>query len=202
MPPRLSRLLVFVLSALLGGPAVYGFYRWEVGNFHVVSPEQVYRSRQLDGLELASVARRYGIKSILNLRGRNQGDRWYRDEAATSERFGMRLFDYPISAHRELTSAQAADIIQILREAPKPLLIHCKSGADRTSLVSALYLYDIEEAPAVEAARQLSLYYGHLPAVLGADSRAMDLTFWRMVGSWSGHDVRRVADRRLERGPH
>jgi len=42
------------------------------------------------------------------------------------------LFGYAAVRHPE----HAADILDIVRRAPKPLLIHCKSGADRAGLVA------------------------------------------------------------------
>ena len=36
-------------------------------------------------------------------------------------------------------------ILATLDHAPKPVLIHCKNGADRTGLVGALYLYGLEQ---------------------------------------------------------
>jgi protein tyrosine/serine phosphatase len=40
--------------------------------------------------------------------------------------------------------------------------LHCKSGADRVGLMSALYLYTRRGVPIAEARRQLSLAYGHI----------------------------------------
>jgi protein tyrosine/serine phosphatase len=180
-PKFLSRCLLFITLATLVGPAAYGLYRWERGNFDVVSQNIVYRSRQLNAEELIDVVQRHRLKSILNLRGQNQVEQWYRDEAAVADRMGLHLFNYPISARHELDRTQLAEILEILQQAPKPILIHCRSGADRTSLVSALYLEEVEQADPAVASQQLSLYYGHLPPFLGAESSAMDRTFWRVA---------------------
>ena len=45
-----------------------------------------------------------------------------------------------------------------------PTLIHCKSGADRAGLMSALYLLIAKERPAREAMGQLDWKYGHVKA--------------------------------------
>jgi protein tyrosine/serine phosphatase len=73
-----------------------------------------------------------------------------------------------------------ADLLAIMRRAPKPLLVHCKSGADRTGLVSALYRFAIEGKGADEADRQLTVLYGHFP-YLASRTRAMDDSFWAFV---------------------
>jgi hypothetical protein len=77
-----------------------------------------------------------------------------------------------MSASRELTPAQMAELAQILRDAPKPVLIHCGSGSDRTGLACALYLFDAGY-PAEAVAYQLSLRFGHFP-YLWSGSWAMD----------------------------
>ena len=44
----------------------------------------------------------------------------------------------------------------------RPLVMHCKSGADRAGLASALYLLHIEGATIAEAKKQLSFRYLHI----------------------------------------
>src|SRR5947209_4291769 len=80
----------------------------------------------------------------------------------------------------KIGGAGIAGILDIVRGAPKPLLIHCKSGADRTGLVAALYRYAEGGASAAEADRELSLAYGHFP-YLTSRSGAMDDSFWAYV---------------------
>ena len=45
---------------------------------------------------------------------------------------------------------------------PKPFVLHCKSGADRAGLVSAMYLIAQKKLPVSEAKKQLSFKYLHL----------------------------------------
>jgi len=179
---RQCRWLALALVVLAVGPLSYGLIVWEQGNFHVVSDGRVYRSRQLDSGELGQHVHRYGIKSVLNLRGKNLGAEWYQDEIRAAEVLGLRHYDYGISANRDLTDQDIQRILDILREAPKPILNHCMSGADRTSLVAALYLYRVECRSAVEADRQLSVRYGHFP-FFGNSTVAMDRTFHRYIHS-------------------
>ena len=53
------------------------------------------------------------------------------------------------------TAFVVQEILTLLHDAPKPLLIHCKSGADRSGLVSALYRYAVEHADAADAERAI-----------------------------------------------
>ena len=49
-----------------------------------------------------------------------------------------------------------------MEKIPKPFVLHCKSGADRAGLVSALYLIVQEKLSVTEAKKQLSFKYLHL----------------------------------------
>ena len=46
----------------------------------------------------------------------------------------------------------------------RPFLMHCKSGADRAGLVSALYMLISAGRPVREAMQQLAWKYGHVKA--------------------------------------
>lgn len=140
----------------------------------------MYRSRQLDKAELIHYIKTYQIKSIVNLRGENTGSEWYQDEIRVGHELGITHYDYGISANRDVLDEDVNAIMIILRDAPKPILIHCKSGADRTGLIAALYQYAQGGRSAYEAAGQLSIVYGHLPFFLNSTA-AMDRTFWRYV---------------------
>jgi protein tyrosine/serine phosphatase len=174
------RLLLVLLAP---GLAVGLFVLYVVAhhNFHVVSPGRVYRSAQMNSGALAAAIRDRGIKSILNLRGPGEGKDWYTDEMMVARRYGVRHYDFSLSASRELSDAQMEQILVTLNRAPKPILIHCKSGSDRTGLVGALYLYGAEGRSAETADRQLAVFYGHIPLSIWGGSVAMDNSFWRYV---------------------
>lgn len=154
-------------------------------NFHVVSPGLVYRSAQMNSGALAATIHDRGIKSILNLRGPGEGKSWYTDEMNVSRQYGVRHYDVSLCASRELSDAEMEQILAIMDQAPKPILIHCKSGSDRTGLVGALYLYGEQGQSARAADRQLALLYGHIPYFVWGGSVAMDHSFWRYVSHHS-----------------
>jgi protein tyrosine/serine phosphatase len=150
------------------------------GNLHTVSEGVLYRSAQLSQQQFADAIQEYRLKSILNLRGAHPGEAWYDDEIAAAREAGIAHYDYPMSAKRRLAREQIEPILEIVRNAPKPLLIHCRSGADRSGLVAALFRLAIEHATPEEADRQLSLRYGHFP-YLTSKTGAMDDSFWAFV---------------------
>ena len=163
------------------GGAYWGVVQYH-GNFHAVKEGQFYRSAQLAKDELGRAIREHGIRSILNLRGGHPGQAWYDDEVTVSQALGVAHYDYGLSAHRVVTANQIDEILEIIRNAPKPLLVHCKSGADRAGLISALYRFEDEGASPAQADDQLSLAYGHFP-YLWSRSKAMDDSFWAFVGA-------------------
>ncbi|WP_333948287.1 dual specificity protein phosphatase family protein [Candidatus Liberibacter brunswickensis] len=147
-------------------------------NFHVMIPNTVYRSAQPNGVFIKYLHTEYGLKSILNLRGKNDHAPWYQEERDTTKNLGIKLIDFPMSAHKELNSKEIEQLISILATAPKPLLIHCKAGADRTGLASSLYLNFIAKYPEKKARSQLSILYGH---IFFLDTKAMDNTFEKSI---------------------
>lgn len=144
------------------------------GNFHEVLPGELYRSSQPTAADVADYAKRYGIRTIVNLRGSAVDALWYREEVATAATLGVRHIDFRMSAYRALTLDQAHKLIALLRDAPKPILIHCKSGADRTGLASVIYLNQIAGKSEDMAERQLSIVFGHLSIPFLSPAYAMD----------------------------
>ncbi|MCC6920103.1 MAG: tyrosine-protein phosphatase [Alphaproteobacteria bacterium] len=168
------------VALLVSVPAGYRAYLYFAGNFHVVAEGEVYRAAQPTPERLADWAAAYHLKSVLNLRGHRPGKAWYDAEVTAAKQLGVTLIDYPLSADIVPTAAQVADLIEILAKAPKPLLIHCKEGADRAGFVSAVYLAAIAGADEDTAEAQLSFRFGHvsLPFI---PSYAMD-EGWEAAG--------------------
>jgi protein tyrosine/serine phosphatase len=171
-----TALVLGVVLALLG---VYLTALEATGNFHTVFPGELYRSAQPLPQQMDDYARLYGIKTIINLRGGSNDDDWYRAEITESKALGITHVDFPMSAGQELTQEQAAQLIEVMRTAEKPLLIHCKRGADRTGLASALYVAAIKKLGESQAEAQLLPIYGHLSIPFTAPY-AMDRT-WQMM---------------------
>ena len=176
-PLKLFGAAVGVVIAAAGGWA--GYLRLS-GNFHAVDEGAVYRSGQLSGTQFSARIRENGIRTIINLRGNNAGSSWYDDELKASEAAGVGHVDFPISATHALTDQQITQLAGLLTTSPRPILIHCEGGADRTGLASAMYKYAVDGSPPSEAAAQLSFRYGHFPW-LWSGTNAMDVSFARAV---------------------
>lgn len=152
------------------------------GNFHTITAGEAYRSAQLDKDQLAYYIKKYRIKSILNLRGKNASKSWYEDELSFSAENNVMHYDVALSAYREPGQKDILEIMDIFLHAPRPLLIHCQAGADRSGLVAAMWRVVIDKKPKAEAEKQLSILFGHLS--IGSAS-AMDDFFqkWNPVKS-------------------
>lgn len=164
-----------LLSALLAILLFYVGYGLIYGNFHKIDGH-VYRSGQLFSFNMPYYLEQYKIKTILNLRGSHPEDQWYQDEKQIAEEQDITLIDYPISSGEYLDYKKTSELVKLLKTAKKPLLIHCQGGADRTSLVAALYRYAVLKQPKAEAEKALSPIFGHLPS-LRPKVIAMDQSF-------------------------
>jgi len=135
----------------------------------------VFRSNQPDPARLEKLAAR-GIKTIVNLRGTSSLPQ-YTLEKDTCAALGLALIDVDgFSARSAPIRKVLQNVIHAMETAEKPMVFHCKSGADRTSLAAVLYLLAIEKASIAQARKQLSLRFIHLKwTKTGVLDRILDL---------------------------
>ena len=167
------------LAGVMVALVAYAGYTIYTANFHTIVRGVAYRSAQMDAAQLARAIQDYGIKSIINLRGTN-APALYQGEIETAKRLGVQHYDFSLTGIDELTVPEMDEIIQTMREAPKPVLIHCKAGADRTGLVSALYCLTLNGETPAQAGRELSVWYGHIALT---KTIAMDHSYWHYVSN-------------------
>ncbi|MBO3761111.1 dual specificity protein phosphatase family protein [Ciceribacter sp. L1K22] len=171
----LKRAGLGTLVVVLGLGAWLGYLQFS-GNFHEVLPGKFYRSAQLSPEALAGYIDRYGIATVINLRGENPQDQWYRDEMKAVQDRGAVYLNFRMSAKRELTMEESFRLVALMRDAKGPILVHCQGGADRTGFASVLYLQQIAGVDEETAELQLTPLFGHLNLpFLGA--YAMDETW-------------------------
>ena len=129
-------------------------------NFHTVLPNKIYRSAQLNTAQFKYYIHKYHIKSILNLRGQASTRRWYQNEINTVQSTQVRHYDFGLAPKGSISIKNMQTLAHIIRNAPKPLLIHCWHGADRTGLGSAVALLLLTQEPLAKIKRQVSWRYG------------------------------------------
>jgi uncharacterized protein (TIGR01244 family) len=101
----------------------------KLGNFYKVSDE-LYRSRQPGDEEMEQLAA-MGIRSVLNLREHHSDD----DEAKATD---LTLYRVPMNAG-DINDELVTKALDALAAAPKPALVHCWHGSDRTGAIVAMY---------------------------------------------------------------
>jgi hypothetical protein len=149
---RLALALVFV-------PASYVAWDQANYNFGIVRQDHIYRAGQMPPQALARTIAAHRIRTVINLRGSNNVDAWYRDELAATNRASATQIDIAMSSCVWMSRAQLAAVIDTLDSADYPLLIHCSWGSERTGLVSA-FTELLRPGSTIEDARaQFSLAY-------------------------------------------
>ena len=153
----------------------HGVFRIVWTNRHQIS-DDIWRSNQPAPYQLAQIKRR-GVKTIVNLRGdRECGG--YRLEQAACERLGLKLVNFSLKSR----AAPAKDVLHeakaVFGALEYPILVHCKSGADRAGLAAVLLMYFKEGCEMSEAIQQLSAKYGHFK---GSDTGILDYVLERYL---------------------
>jgi protein tyrosine phosphatase (PTP) superfamily phosphohydrolase (DUF442 family) len=172
------------------------------GNIHEVVPGSVYRSAQLSPDELRELLEKQGIRTVVNLRGYCSPFEWYLDECRTTHAMNVCQEDITLSAIRLPPPMELRRLIEVLDRAEHPVLLHCRQGADRTGLASAIAMLLQPGSDLGVARGQCSIRYAHFD-VLGTAN--MDRFFdiyegWlKQTGqrhtperfrSWAAHEYR------------
>ncbi|MBV6657671.1 MAG: protein tyrosine phosphatase [Devosiaceae bacterium] len=149
----------------------HGFIRYAYTNFHQISStpgREVYRSSQPLPHQVARWGR-MGIKTIINLRGgRHFGS--YPLEVEAADKAGIAFEELALRSRALPTVAELDALAELFATATYPILVHCKAGADRASLASALYFL-LEHSDLEAALGQMRLRYGHIK---GAKTGVLD----------------------------
>lgn len=148
--------ICIIIVVLIAGTSGFLLYP----NFHTVIPDQVYRSAQLNKTQFGNYIEQHQIKSIVNLRGQSNDDSWYIDELQVSQDSNVKHYDLDLPASGITSPDYMRTLAQIILTSPKPLLIHCWRGADRTGLASAMSLILLQDASLADAEAQISWEYG------------------------------------------
>lgn len=137
-------------------------------NFHPIIDGRIYRSAQLDAAGLESRASEFGLASVVAVRPARPHKAWYTEEKAISERLGITLVNVGLSADNMPSRERLGNLVAALDGSPRPMLLHCRAGVERSGLASAVAL--LLEGESVESARgQFSLAYGFHPWLSQSD---------------------------------
>ena len=171
------------LHRIAGKPASYldmllidhGIFRLFYLNAHPIGGK-AWRSAQPAPHQIGALADK-GIKTIVNLRGeRLCGSYWL--EQTACERYGIRLVNFQVRSRAAPSREELRGARELFERIEYPILMHCKSGADRAGLMSVLYCFLKEGVPLQQAVEQLSFRYGHFRQ---AETGVLDAFFERYL---------------------
>ena len=141
-------------------------------NFHKVN-ENIFRSGQPDDDEFESLCTFNNIRSVLNLR-ENNSDKKIIDTINKRHYVpAVTLYEIPLDTGK-ISEADLYKLLTVIRDAPKPLLIHCWHGSDRTGCAVAagrivFENWNVEDAIAELMKREYGHHkriYPNIPALL------------------------------------
>lgn len=131
-------------------------------NVHEIDPGRMWRSYQPSPRDLAAWKKK-GIKTVVNLRGRSPAAHCLLEEEAC-DALGLAFVPFQVYSRDAPSKELLHGAHDLFGAIEYPAIMHCKSGADRVGLMSALYMFFIRKSPFAEAMDQLSWRYGHVRA--------------------------------------
>lgn len=155
--------------------ADHGVFRLVYLNRHRLD-SQAWRAAQPAPRQIAAIARQ-GIRTIVNLRGASNSSSYWLEKDAC-ERYGIALVNFQVRSRAAPTREELFGARDLFERIEYPMLMHCKSGADRAGLMSVLYRHLRCGQPIEQARHQLSLRYGHIRQ---ADTGILDYFFERYL---------------------
>lgn len=137
----------------------HAFLRIVWTNLGQVAPG-VWRSNQPSPSRVRLYAE-MGIRSILYLRGPARWSYLLLEEEACAAQ-GITLHVAHLRARSVAPRDEMLALLDLFDRVETPVLMHCKSGADRAGLAAALWLLHVEGASLERARQELSFRYLHL----------------------------------------
>ena len=134
-------------------------------NFHWVVPDDCARAAQAWAGGVGPFLEKRGIKALINLRGRNDDLSWWKNETGAAQARGIAHLDAMLDSRKLPTQPMMVRLIEAFDEAPRPFVLKCSGGQDRTSFAAGLYLIHRNGWAALENARvQFARFpYLHFP---------------------------------------
>jgi protein tyrosine phosphatase (PTP) superfamily phosphohydrolase (DUF442 family) len=136
----------------------HGLLRYAYLNLHEFAPG-AWRAAQPGPRHFAQLARR-GVRTIVNARAGREFGSWPLERESCA-RHGLILDNFIVTSRGLPKKPLLLGAREFFASLKKPVLFHCKSGADRAGFVAALYMLLHEGRSATEAMRQLHWRYGH-----------------------------------------
>lgn len=160
-------ILIAILAVIVGSRLAYNYL---TDNVHTVISGKIYRTAQLDHAGLKKYTKQFGLKTIINLRGRWPSNHWYQVENHFAKQHNLHYYALQFSAYHLPKKEMVRKLVSVLETAPKPLAFHCEGGADRTGMASiiSVILFDKDSPTITQLKHQASWYYNAIsPRTVG-----------------------------------
>lgn len=122
-------------------------------NFHWVVPGECARAAQAWAGGVGPFLEKRGVKALINLRGRNDDLSWWKNETGAVRARGIAHLDAMLDSRKLPTKPMLERLIEAFDQAPRPFVLKCSGGQDRTSFAAALYLIHRQGWTAMDVAR-------------------------------------------------
>jgi protein tyrosine/serine phosphatase len=153
-------IILFVLGlVMIGGSLGWAILGEPFFNFGVVEEAVLYRSAQPGRWQLQRAFERIPFRTIVNLRGEDERDAWYRNERDFASENHITLINLKMRSHDVPKEDGLAQFFRIMQDpSSHPVLVHCRWGSDRTGLIVAAYRMKFNGYDWKKAAREMRLY--------------------------------------------
>lgn len=171
-PPGAGRLLLCAAVLLLGGCVYFsrrtlpGACRDDLGspmrNFCVITPGVLWRGEtptRADAQWLVA----HGLRTVISLQldVRSSFESAHLEPGVTGSVTYFRVRDFmatQVLTHRHLDD-HVAEALAIIQRAPKPALISCRAGVDRTGVIAAAYRVLVDGKSREEATKEMDGFH-------------------------------------------
>lgn len=167
-----------MLVAMALGVAIW----WHISlnpRFFPVIENQIYRSAQLSVSRLDDIIQGYGIRTIIALIGPEKGAPWYENEKALAAQRQVQMLNIGFGSHELPQHNRLNQLVDALLGAQRPVLLHCRRGADRTGMASAIALILNSDLPLEIIEKQFSWRFGVVPY-----SNSIGVMFFNQYSRW------------------
>ncbi|MEY4879068.1 MAG: hypothetical protein RJB62_537 [Pseudomonadota bacterium] len=159
-------------------------------NLHWVTPDVARSAQPYIGF-YPQFLKAHGFRGLVNLRGENASRYWWRQETRSAAALGITHFDVRLSSRMLPARGSLVALTEALELAPKPFLVKCSGGQDRSSFAAATYLLlqgglnaraAAEEQfsfwPFLHRPRAEQKWMQHFPAFVCETSKGTSISTW------------------------
>lgn len=169
---EVRRVLPYVLALLLSGCVYFsrrtlpGACREDLGspirNFCVITPGMLWRGETPTRADAQWLVE-HGVRTVISLQldVRHSFEAAHLDPGVVDSVTYFRVRDFAatqVLTHRHLDD-HVAEVLAIIQEAPKPVLISCRAGVDRTGVIAAAYRMLVDGMSQEEAIREMDGFH-------------------------------------------